>query len=447
MQEKKQTICFISNYYKTYLFIEIAKQLIKNNVNVVWITVDKKYQTLLSEEFGKDKVLHISLLDSDPIDCFVDKYKLLELYYSDRVIREKGQKGLNYLKNISIKIYQFLKLNEVSRVFGEITWAHELIAQRICSHHKELNCIFLNPHTIRKPFDRFAFFSDESQSVFFGTSSEPVLNVEKEVGVKPAYLEKNNLLNKDKNSIRGIVRRTLRFLMNKDHSDFNDPTRYTKSRTTQIRISEMINRQKYKMVKRVDFESFCNNKYVYYGFHKQPESSIDVIGRYYEDQYKVIQAIRLFLPANYTLVLKEHTNAIGDRTLEFYKRCLSLENVVLCDEHCDSEKIIESSQGVFTISGTMGLEASYKGIPSFTFANCYFNGFGTCLKICMEDFRSCANYQELVDKIKNNRKIEEMLELISNSSYPGIIGDYVHTDGVDSDENIHNLTKAFLSVI
>ena len=60
-----------------------------------------------------------------------------------------------------------------------------------------------------------------------------------------------------------------------------------------------------------------------YTLHKQPEASVDIVGRYYDNQYTNIQNIWRILPDDWCLVVKEHTNAIGDRPLSFLKKLKS----------------------------------------------------------------------------------------------------------------------------
>lgn len=443
-----KTICFISNYYKTYLFKEVAKSLEAAGVKVFWITNDKKYFDLLVEDYGEDKVLNLTWRFAEEDNLEVGQFKLNEIIYSDRVLVKQKTKAKKYLQNIQKPIYDFINNNEITSVFGEITWGHELLIQRICNSKPELNCNFYNPHTIRKPFERFGFFTDESQSVLAKGKELSVEEMDLDrINEVPTYLNKNNEIQKKKNSIKGYSKRVLDFTLNKNHDDESDPTRHPKSVIVKLHAKEMLNRISYKQVKTISLSQFSDKKYVFYGFHKQPESSIDVIGRYYEDQFEIIKNIWRVLDSDTLLILKEHTNAVGDRSVEFYKRCLELDGVIIAKETESAAEIIKKSLGVFTISGTIGLEAMLFNIPAFTFADAFFNGYGKCTRLNIEDLKA-NTLKELISKANSNQKtVEDFKEMLQDHSFDGIIGDFMHTDGVMELKNIQNLTKAFLSVI
>jgi capsule polysaccharide modification protein KpsS len=147
------------------------------------------------------------------------------------------------------------------------------------------------------------------------------------------------------------------------------------------------------------------------------------------------------------LVVKEHTNAIGDRSAEFYKKCQALPNVLIANATESAGEIIKKSKGVFTVSGTIALEAMLFEVPSFTLANAFFNGYGKCIRITQEDLKN-KTFGDLVNQSNNNAKsIEDFKKMVQQYSYDGIIGDAIHTDGVMDPSNITNLTKAFLAII
>ena len=443
-----KTICFISNYYKTYLFVELAKNLELQGVNVCWITNDKKYYDLLSKDYPEKSILHLNWDHADNPSEKVGEYKLNELIFSDRVLVKQKERGKRYLVNIQQPIYDFIKENNISSIFGEITWGHELLIQRMCSYKKELDCKFYNPHTIRKPFERFGFFIDECQSVLAKGRKEADLEMNMDrIDEVPTYLTKNNEILKQKNSLKGYSKRVVNFALNKNHDDEQDPTRNQKAVIMKNQARELLNRLSYKQVKTVAFSEFNDKDYIFYGFHKQPESSIDVIGRYYEDQFEIVKNLWRLLDTDSYLVVKEHTNAVGDRSSEFYKKCQALPNVLIATATESAGEIIKKSKGVFTVTGTIALEAMLFEVPSFTLANTFFNGYGKCIRIAQEDLKN-KTFGDLVNESNNNAKsIEDFKQMVQEYSYDGIIGDAIHTDGVMDPSNITNLTKAFLAII
>src|SRR5690606_6237857 len=123
---------------------------------------------------------------------------------------------------------------------------------------------------------------------------------------------------------KGTISHNLRLLKNfilRTNQDINDPTLY-KSPLTQfmIRTKEIYNRILFKnFVKEVQTDNLPSQPKILFTLHKQPEASVDVIGRYYENQLLLIKNIWRFMPDGYQLLVKEHSNAIGDRSLAFYR--------------------------------------------------------------------------------------------------------------------------------
>src|SRR3989338_739161 len=60
-------------------------------------------------------------------------------------------------------------------------------------------------------------------------------------------------------------------------------------------------------------------KYLIYPLHVEPEASTLVLGRWFNDQKRIIEMISKNLPAGYSLIIKEHHGALGKRALSFYK--------------------------------------------------------------------------------------------------------------------------------
>ena len=63
--------------------------------------------------------------------------------------------------------------------------------------------------------------------------------------------------------------------------------------------------------------------------HVQPEASIDVVGTKYSNQIEFVRNIANTTPNEYSIIVKEHSHAIGNRSINFYKSLLEIPNVVL----------------------------------------------------------------------------------------------------------------------
>lgn len=446
----KKNICFIANYTKTFLFHEVAQQLIKQDVRVFWIVVNKKLLDFLLEHYPQEKILYISKHNINLDNDFVGEFKLNELIYGDRVLRHDLESSYRYLKNIQLPIYHFIQRNNILKIFGEITWAHELLIHRICQQKKELQCQYLNPHSIRIPNGRFAFFEDERQSIIHISNKKNSINISNDRKVisveKPDYLALNDRILANSRSFVNRLKK-IKFFITGENKDPFDPTILNKRLSVlRMRAKEEINKELYRFVKKHEFDKFINKKILFLALHKQPEASIDVIGRYYEDQFLNIINLWRNLPNDWVLLVKEHTNAIGDRSLFFYSKVAALKNVYIINENNDSHKIISKSSLVATVSGTVAYEAALLGIPSITFAPTFFNRLSTCKHIQVNDFINSTSINDFI-LLKDEPLDKKFHNWLLNNSFEGIISDYLSDNRCMSSDNIYKLANAFMKVI
>lgn len=436
-------ICFVANFYKTYLFHEIAKKLEQRGFRVFWIVVNAPLNTFLRSHYATDRVLYINKrhasIDSEPVGDF----RLNELVFGDRVLRHEAGWASTFLKNIQKPLLDFVRDNEIKYIFGEITWAHEILLHRILRAFPELGARYLCPHTIRIPNGRFGFFEDEFQSKLYATPQQAEVDeacVDFTVS-KPDYLAINDARLHKARSLRARLDRVRRYLT-RENIDSLDPT-VTASRWTlfRLRAVEELNREMYRLVRTTPYgPAITSQPYVLLTLHKQPEASIDVIGRYYEDQLTNIVNVWRSLPDGWRLVVKEHTNAIGDRSIFFYRKLKRLSGVILVDEVADTYSLIRGAKGVVTVSGTAAYEAALLGIPSYTFAPCFFNCLPMCRHIDIETLRHGGLWDQISSPhvTMTNGKI-----FIQMNSFVGIISDPESNPQSVSDANILRLTEAF----
>lgn len=106
-------------------------------------------------------------------------------------------------------------------------------------------------------------------------------------------------------------------------------------------------------------------KIVYHALQVEPELTTTLFGEFASDQLNLVREMALSLPANAVLAVKEHPWQVGSRTLHFYKRILSLPNVVLVHPDYPSVDLIRRSSAVSTGSSSVSYEGAVLGIPSF----------------------------------------------------------------------------------
>jgi len=447
VNQKVANICFVGNFYKTWLFHAVAQKLQKEGVEVCWIVSKQDQYDFLKKHYNSEKILYINRSFINKPNSMVDDFRLNELLFGDRVLKHELNNGLKFLTNIQKPIYDLLAKNEARFIIGEITWAHELLLQRMAKKRTELNCRYLQCSDIRIPNSRFGFFVYENEYLMMEFDQQTD-NTEIKIE-KPKYLGLIDDMLKKNLSLAGRWNRLMRFFTGQN-IEKNDPNVVTNALTRfRIASTEEINKTAYySCIRTVPLEEIEKEKFIFFGFHKQPENSIDVHGRYYEDQSMVVTNLWRLLPAGWKLVLKEHTNAVGDRSYRFYKNLLKYPNIILANEKINSKLLIERSQLVATVSGTMAYEAALMKKPSITFARVFFNRINCCKQVNWEDLLKYENIKDLVTELE--RQPDNRLEFsnyLMKNTFDGYISDSFTDPVVMEDSNIEKIAIGFRELI
>lgn len=109
--------------------------------------------------------------------------------------------------------------------------------------------------------------------------------------------------------------------------------------------------------------------FVFYGFHMQPESSIDVWGSFFSDQFNVIENIVRATPIDHLVLVKIHRSDVDNYSPYQLKRIINLPRVRLIMPFVSSYEFIAKAAISFTIQGTIGLEAALLGRPVIVFGD------------------------------------------------------------------------------
>lgn len=105
-------------------------------------------------------------------------------------------------------------------------------------------------------------------------------------------------------------------------------------------------------------------KYAFFPLQFQPESNIDAISPFYNNQLDLARMFALALPGDYTLVVKEHPAMAGLRSPSFYKKLTRTPNIRLIDYRISSEEVLRGAGIVLSISGTPISEAAFLCKPA-----------------------------------------------------------------------------------
>jgi len=105
-------------------------------------------------------------------------------------------------------------------------------------------------------------------------------------------------------------------------------------------------------------------RFLYYPLQITPEASINTPAPYYVDQMRAIDALRIAMPPDCVLVVKEHWAGIGFRSPDFVRRLRRLPGVLVAKYTMNSREIIHRASLTCSVTGTATFEAFLFGRPA-----------------------------------------------------------------------------------
>ncbi len=464
-------ILFTVSHYKTVFFKEIADNLAKVGHNVFWISPGKLWakwlvrqgvdreNILVIADYFKDWSNNNQLSDADLDMLFdlekINKWSIKDLIMMDRLLKLKPyQYALRYLSVCQCKIGSFFKSKKIEIVFQEVTWAVELLITQICC---KSGIKVFSVDSVRIPYDRFAFFEGHLAEGFVTDNeiknehivlAEAIYKGVCNKSKKPDYFAINNKAPKLK------LRFFIRFFWHLSTIQYNigDETYPPIFYLIKERINSVV---RYKWVKKYisnfDNDAYQDKPYVLFPLHVQPEASIDVRGSYYSNQLELIKVLARSIPITHNLLIKEHSNFLGTKSISFYKECAKIPGVYLVDPYADSISLIKFADLVVSVTGTACLEAGILGVKSLLLGEAFFSNLAFCNKLEIFSEKFDGIYRILTaqvpsDKERKKRAIDGISRIIANS-YPGIVGDVRFDSRCKLPDNIESVFAGFCHFI
>ena len=142
-----------------------------------------------------------------------------------------------------------------------------------------------------------------------------------------------------------------------------------------------------------------NQKFVYFPLQLEPERTLFIPAPFYTNQLEVISNIAKSLPIDYVLYVKEHPMQVvyGWRDISYYKKISELPNVELIHPNFSNKELLKNCQLVITITGTLGLEASFHRKPSIILSDTIYSELPSVHRL--------TNYEELPKTIRDSLKL------------------------------------------
>lgn len=410
-------ILFVENRYHTYNWNSIAQELINEGHNVGWIVQNKEF----TPEIGK--VYFINYPTKNDIN-FRDKEQFKNIIKSDR--------GDNYFSNKNHLYYRYYQNNinfilddfYPDVVFGEATLFHELLTIELC---KNLNIFYLVPWTTRYPNERFSFFKYDTLIPFGGSGESYSRNDAIEIirkiktrSLTPDYMKKKDtsIIKKIKSNVK-YFKKIIKGYYFGEKFNTPAPTKKLKLTIKNFFVKHLWEKMSIKNIKKIK----KNNFKILYPMHMQPESNIDVYGRNYRNQNKVIKNILANIPSDVLILIKPNPKAKYEMNYNLIKLIKSHERLIPLSLNSKMSNIFELSDLIITITGTIALEAIFSNKPIITMVN--FINYKIDNYIYINEFSKLYKYIEMVKKdnypkVNLDEKID-FLNYIISTSYYGVI--------------------------
>ncbi len=117
-----------------------------------------------------------------------------------------------------------------------------------------------------------------------------------------------------------------------------------------------------------DVARITDRPFVFFAFQNEPEFSVQMRCKDFNDQGAIVRQLALSLPAGVNLVIKEHT-WLGGHDLNFYEQLRALPNVRMAHPGIRAIDLIPKALATASLAGTVTLEAALFGKPALIFSD------------------------------------------------------------------------------
>lgn len=250
--------------------------------------------------------------------------------------------------------------------------------------------------------DKVPYTNDSSLSKGIELFVQNLKNKDEDNYEQPFYMKETKIVQEQQNRKRKAAIRESKPLIQRILSPIS--YQYILNKFVLKRVYAIVERSLKKQYSSSALNQIPSNEYIYFPLHLQPEMTTCPQGGKYYNQLAIINKISKFLPEGVVIAVKENPKQtwIG-RSRHFYKSLIQNKKVRLICTSLNSDKLIEASIGVITITGTAGWEAIYSNKPVIAFGHASYSAI------------------EGVYQINEDVDIEEAISLmVKNKIYPGV---------------------------
>lgn len=159
--------------------------------------------------------------------------------------------------------------------------------------------------------------------------------------------------------------------------------------------------------------STSNAKYALFALHYEPERTNMPEGLPYLSQLDAVLEARKFLPAEVTLLVKEHyaqqsssLRGYVGRSIGAYEYLNSIPGIEVLGVGANSRELMKNAQCIFTMTGKIGIEAAFAGTPAVYLGQPWWGGMPGSFA-----FTSLKSWKSLTTaKMPTEREVERWFE-------------------------------------
>jgi hypothetical protein len=436
-------VMFVENKQQTQFWEAVAVRLQKNGHEVCWIVQNAAFLPAVGESFLIPYPNGNGTRPSIAMDA-----ELQRILSSDRNINYFGGDSSHY-SHYDAKICRLLGAVKPDVVFGEATLFHELLCIKHCCK-REIPYFQLS--SCRYPPGRFSFYFNETQIPFQGSGE--VFSTQESLAmacritrreVEPSYMKKK--------AQGAVCAAKLRRLWNglKITGSYMAGEHYnTPSPATKFLLEYRSRKNKLRWEKLASRARAVGSKFrILYPMQMQPESSIDVWGNAYRDQTKLLALLLQSTHSDTVIVVKPNPKSKYELSNELVELVASSDRLIPVPHRMSMKDVLKKIDLIVTVTGTVAIEAIFAGWPVVTLVETLNNTVPGCVYV--ENLNSLASVicqvrQGAFPKPSEAEKLT-FLNLLTCTSYRGIISNPYSTPTCLSDENLRDVDIAFRDVL
>ncbi|MBB4080203.1 hypothetical protein GGR28_002833 [Lewinella aquimaris] len=179
--------------------------------------------------------------------------------------------------------------------------------------------------------------------------------------------------------------------------------------------------------------------YIYLALHYQPEATTSPLGGVFVDQYLMVDVLLAAFPPEVRIYVKEHpAQRLIGRGEQYYDLLAKSPRVHFIATQVSSADLQGSALAVATVTGTVGFESMWKGIPVLAFGHTYYLG-GPGVYFIQSVADACRAAAEIQEGVHRKQDAETFTRDLVDRALPANCDSYYHDNSVLGLPVAHNV--------